>query len=154
MGNPMPVATMLMLVALCGLAPAADPFIGEWKMIPPRSEYSGRPMPESGTVRFEAEADGLRHTIEWLYAEGRGVRNTFRAKFDGKEYPALGSGQTVSRKRLDTGTFEATFKKDGKVANRDRWAISADGTTLTFTSAGVDSSTRKVFRTTTIFERQ
>jgi hypothetical protein len=149
----MPFAMVMMLVMLCAPASAADPFVGEWKMNPAKSEYSGRSMPESGTVRFEPEVDGLRHTIEWADAEGQGVRNTFRAKFDGKEYPALRSGQTVSRKRLDANTFEATFKKDGKLTNRDRWAISADGRTLTFTSAGVDSSTGKPFKTTTIFER-
>jgi hypothetical protein len=150
----MPFALAMMLVILCRPASAADPFVGEWKMIPAKSEYNGRAKPETGTVRFEPEVDGLRHTIEWVDADGQGVRNTFRAKFDGKEYPALKSGQTVSRKRLDVNTFEATFKKNGKMTSRDRWAISADGRTLTLTSAGVDSSTGKAFQTMTIFERQ
>ena len=146
-------AIVILLFVLCGLASSADPFIGEWKMNPAKSEYNGRSMPASGIVRFEPEVDGLRHTIEWIDAEGRGVRNTFRAKFDGKDYPALGSGQTVSRKRLDSNAFEATFKKNGKVANRDRWQVSTDGKTLAFTSAGVES-TGKAYKTTTIFERQ
>ena len=150
----MPVGIALIIVTLCAPVWAADPFLGEWKMVPSRSDYNGRPMPESGVVRFEAEVDGLRHTIEWIEAEGQGVRNTFRAKFDGKDYPALRSGQTVARKRLDANSFEAVFKKDGKVSNRDRWAVSADGRTLTFTSVGVDLNTRQPFKTTTVFERQ
>jgi hypothetical protein len=145
---------VIILAALAAPVWPADPFVGEWKLNPAKSEYNGRSMPESGMVRFEPEADGLRHIIEWVDAEGRGVRNTFRAKFDGKDYPALGSGQTVSRKRLDSNTLEAVFKKDGKVANRDRWVVSADGKTLSFTSVGVDSATRKPYTTMTIFERQ
>ena len=147
-------AIVILLCILCGSAWAADPFIGEWKMNPAKSEYSGKSMPESGIVRFEPEVDGLRHTIEWVDADGQGLRNTFRAKFDGKDYPALRAGQTVSRKRLDPNTFEAIFKKEGKVANRDRWVVSADGKTLTFISTGVESSTGKPYKTTTIFERQ
>jgi hypothetical protein len=154
MTKHVPLVFVLMLVALRGVASAADPFVGEWKMNPARSEYNGRSLPESGIVRFEPEADGLRHTIEWVNADERGVRNTFRAKFDGKEYPALGSGQTVSRKRIDSNTFDAIFKRNGKVANRDRWAVSADGRTLTFTSDGIDSSTGKPFKIMAIFERQ
>ena len=150
----MPLATVVMFFAVSAAASAADPFIGEWNMVPAKSEYNGRAMPESGTVRFEPEADGLRHEIELVDPDGRGVRNTSRAKFDGKEYPALKSGQTVSRKRLDSNTFEATFKTDGMVTIRDRWSVSADGRTLTFISAGVDSTTSKAFRTITIFERQ
>lgn len=149
----MAVAVFILFVALCAPAWPSDPFIGEWKMNPAKSDYNGKPMPESGIVRFEPEVDGLRHTIEFVEAGGQGVRNTFRAKFDGKDYPALKSGQTVSRKRIDPNTFEATFKKDGKVTNRDRWAISGDGRTITLTSAGVDP-TGKPFKTTTIFERQ
>lgn len=150
----MAVAILTLLVALCTPALPADPFIGEWKMNPAKSEYNGKPIPDSGIVRFEPEVDGLRHTIELVEADGQGVRNTFRAKFDGKDYPALKSGQTVSRKRVDPNTFEATFKKDGKVTNRDRWAVSGDGKTITVTSTGVDASTRKAFKTTTVFERQ
>jgi hypothetical protein len=150
----MSVAILIFVIALCAPAWPSDPFVGEWKMNPAKSEYNGKPMPESGIVRFENEVDGLRHTIELIEADGQGVRNTFRAKFDGKDYPALKSGQTVSRKRVDSNTFEATFKKDGKVTNRDRWAVSGDGRTITFTSTGVDSTTRKAFKTTTIFERQ
>src|SRR3712207_1722866 len=118
---------------LSALAFAGEPFLGEWKMNPERCDYKGRPMPDSGVVRFESELDALRHTIEWVNADGTGARNTFRAKFDGKEYPALASGQTVSRKRLDQNTFEAIFKKNGRVTNRDRWSVSVDGKTLTFT---------------------
>jgi hypothetical protein len=150
----MPLVVVLMLVTLCTPAFSADPFIGEWKMDLAKSQYTGKSTPESGVVRFEAEPDGLRHTLEWVNADGGGARNTFRAKFDGKEYPALGSGQTVSRKRLNANAFEATFKKNGKVTNRDRWAVSADGKTLTLTSEGVDSSTGKPFKIAAVFDRR
>jgi hypothetical protein len=152
--SQMALAIVMMLVVLSAPASAGDPFIGEWKMNPSKSEFNGRSVPESGMVRFESEVDGLRHTIEWADAEGRGVRNTFRAKFDGKDYPALSSGQTVSRKRLAPNTFEAIFKKNGKLANRDRWEVSADGRTLILTSAGVDATTGKPYKMTAIFERQ
>jgi hypothetical protein len=111
-------------------------------------------MPQSSIARFESEGDGMRYTIEAVEPDGRTTRNTFRAKFDGKEYPALSAGRTVSRKRIDQNTFEATFKKDGKLTNRDRWTMSADGKTIVMTTSGVDSTTGKPYTTSTVYERQ
>jgi hypothetical protein len=142
-----------MIAVLPVAASAADPFLGEWKMNPEKSQFNGRPLPQSSIARFEPDVEGMRYTVETVDADGKGVRNTYRAKFDGKDYPALSAGRTVSRKRIDQNTFEATYKKDGKLTNRDRWAISPDGKTIVVTTTGVDASTKKPYTTSTVYER-
>jgi hypothetical protein len=68
-------------------------------------------------------------------------------QYDGKESPVRGNpnADTVSFKKGDDTTAESTFKKDGKVTATNVRKLSADGKTLTVTSAGtiIDGKPRK-----------
>jgi len=58
------------------------------------------------------------------------------AKLDGKDYPVKGDYgvDSVSIKRIDDRTVEATYKRGGKLMSVDRITVSADGKTLTTVS--------------------
>jgi hypothetical protein len=64
-------------------------------------------------------------------------------KLDGKEYkpagPRVPKGTTVGAKKIDAQNMELTYKLKGKTTETDKWALSADGKTLTqtVTYAGV-----------------
>ena len=66
------------------------------------------------------------------------------AKFDGKAYPATGtmwpSGWSCVVAPSGARGLDVTWKKDGKDMYKSSMAVSADGKTLTETSAGVGSS--------------
>jgi hypothetical protein len=58
---------------------------------------------------------------------------SYTAKLDGKDYPAKGaySYDSVSLKRINGRTIEETAKRDGKVVEVSKIAVSPDGKTMT-----------------------
>jgi hypothetical protein len=72
-------------------------------------------------------------------------------KLDGKDYtpkgPMVAKGITVSGQKVDDKTMELTYKLNGKTNETDRWALSADGKTLTntVTYPGVDKQEVDVY---------
>ena len=55
------------------------------------------------------------------------------AKFDGKEYPVKGvfANETVSLKKMNDRTIEATYRRDGKPYSIVKMTVSADGKQMT-----------------------
>ena len=149
-------AQLLTSAVLAGAALAADPFVGEWKMNLSKSQFEGRPMPKSESVRFEPEPGGLLHTVERADAEGALTKTTYHYRLDGKEYPAAaGHGETVTRSRPDALHIEGTFRKDGKVVTEDCWAISPDGKTITrILSASANHPSGRPFNMKLIYEHK
>ena len=43
---------------------------------------------------------------------------------------------TVTLELVDAHTVDAIYKRDDKVAQKDRWVVSADGQQMTLTSTG------------------
>ena len=64
-------------------------------------------------------------------SEPTGERYT--AKLDGKDYPVKGEYyyNSVSLKRVDDRTIEATYKRDGKVVGVSKMTISPDERKMT-----------------------
>ena len=73
-----------------------------------------------------------KNTVEGMtLVLGTGL--SYRAKFDGKDYPVAGDaagGQTVSLKRHGDRSFTETYKRGGKVVEIDRVSVGSDGKTL------------------------
>jgi hypothetical protein len=78
----------------------------------------------------------------------------YTAQYDGKDYHATGNPNvdTVSLKRVNDRTVEATLKKDGNVVTNAR-RVSADGKTLTQTIMGTNPQGQKV-KNVEVFEKQ
>jgi hypothetical protein len=91
----------------------------------------------SWQVNKVVESDtGLMTTYKWAGDElsmSQPTGENYSAKLDGKDYPYQGSYayDSVSLKRIDDHTIEATNKRDGKVISVSRISVSPDGKTLT-----------------------
>ncbi len=62
-------------------------------------------------------------------------------KYDGKDYPLPGSkdSRTVALKRIDSQTFETTFKRNGKVYEVNRSTVSNNGKVMTTTRKAINA---------------
>lgn len=104
--------------------PAANSsvFTGSWKM-PKQS------------VSEDALFKTFKQTDHGLNASWRSGTN-WTAKFGGKDYPVVGGkwADTVSLKRLDDRTIEATYKTSGYTMRIDKMTVSKDGETMTTVS--------------------
>jgi len=135
--------------------PLNDPMIGTWKVNLSKSTYNPGPAPQSATNKFEPWEDGVKATIDIVDAQGNKIHSEAAVKFDGKDYPMMGSpiADTVSAKRLNERETGVVWKKGGKVAMTGRSVISGDGRTTTVTQTGTDPAGRAV-NNVIVFEKQ
>jgi hypothetical protein len=147
------IGALLALSAVRASAEAPPPYVGTWKLNLAKSTYGGQTPPKSIVHRHEAVEGGLRQVTDGVDADGKPFHSEYTAKFDGKEYPVTGgrAGDTIAIKRIDTHTFEWTWRSGGRVDNAGRAVYSADGKqrTLHFTIRG-----GKEANVTAVYERQ
>lgn len=106
--------------ARAGQGPSgADPASGSWKINKLKESDEGL------TTTYKWSGDTLNMT--------QPTGESFTAKLDGKDYPYKGSYSfdSVSLKRVDDHTIEATNKRAGKVITIGTISIASDGKTLT-----------------------
>ena len=114
-------------------AQSDDPILGAWKLNLSKSKYIPGPAPRSQTRVYRETSDGIFVTIETQDATGhRQTPIQFPEKYDGKEYPIIGStiGDALIFKRINNFTAEATMKHAGKVVALTRRIITDNGKTL------------------------
>jgi hypothetical protein len=154
-----PVAFFFVListVAFSGFALGADNNVGTWKLNVAKSKYSPGPAPKSQTLKIEAWGeDGVQYTSDGTDAEGKPTRSEFQAKYDGKDYPFKGNpdADTISYKRVDANTVQATTKLKGTPTIIAKVTVSADGKTRTVTQTGKDAKGRDV-NNVAVYEKQ
>jgi hypothetical protein len=128
-----------LLAAPSGAALAADsPWNGTWTLDPAQSHSSGE------TFTYSKGPGRLLH-----YSEGSTVAYDFG--IDGKQYEAW-PGCTVTWTAAGKNAWNSVYKIKGKVLGKIRRELSADGKTLSLTTAGTrpDGST---FQDESVFER-
>ena len=103
---------------------ANDPFAGDWTQ-----DLSKTRLRQGLALKIEADGtDGVRFSGEFTYT----------ARFDGKEYDLKNSkNDSVTLTLVDAHTVDAAYRRDDKIAQRDRWVISADGQQMTATTTGM-----------------
>jgi len=142
------LATTLVLVALAlsVAARAADQHSGTWKMNPAKSKYNPGPAAKSITLKIESDENDFKIDSEGTGGDGNPTHIEFSAKFDGKDYPITGvpGADTVSVRRIDTQTMEATQKRAGQAVMTVRSTVSKDGNTRTSIFKGKDTQGRDV----------
>jgi hypothetical protein len=107
-----------------GTKVADNLFAGEW------TEDLGKSRLRQGLVlKIEADqTEGVRFLGDFSYT----------ARFDGKEYNLKNSSNdTVTLQLVDAHTVDAVYRRDDKVAQKDRWVVSADGQQMTLTTTGM-----------------
>ena len=145
-------ATFAVLAALVSglLFAQSNPAVGIWKLNLAKSKPSAAPLAKSETRTVDAQGDGLKVSYDGINADGLSFSYSYAANFDGKENPITGSGQqwrdeqvsgatTIALKRINTNTYEGTFKKAGKVVLTVRYTVSDDGKFTTLTIDGKDA---------------
>jgi hypothetical protein len=114
--------TLLSVMSASALA-ADDSFVGKWKFNPDKSQMTGLDYKiedaGGGQYRFIFGDD-----VETLTLDGKGHVTKY--------------GDTWSIKTTGPSSWESTNERHGKVTNKSKWTVSADGQTFTST----DESTR------------
>jgi hypothetical protein len=120
--------------AVAAPATAASPLNGTWKLDPAASKFSG-PAIRSETRTYEVTGDKVKMSSTGTDASGGSISYSYSAAYDGKFYPMIGNpmGDSVSLKRVDARTVDATVKKGGAVSAHAKLSVSANGERLTFT---------------------
>jgi hypothetical protein len=125
----------------------SNPLVGNWKLNTAKSKFDPGPAPKSLTRTVVAQGDGVKYTFEGVSADGKPITYGFSVNFDGKDNPIMGSipsgADTISAKRIDPSTFEATLKKAGKVIGTSKVTVSKDGKVTTVDSTGTTASGAK-----------
>jgi hypothetical protein len=139
-------ATLLVALALSVTPAAADQHSGTWKMNPAKSKYSPGPAAKNLTLQVDSDAKSVKIDSEGIDGEGNPTHVEYDAKFDGKDYPVTGLpyGDTVSVKRIDANTIQATIKKGDQAVMTVTSKVSTDGKTRTSTFKGKDAQGRAV----------
>jgi hypothetical protein len=135
------------ILVLSFVALGADNNVGTWKLNLAKSKYSPGPAPKSQTAKIETWGDdGVSYTADGTSADGKPTRAGFLAKYDGKDYPFKGNpdADTISYKRIDANTVEATTKLKGKIGITAKVTVSPDGKTRTVAQTGKDAQGRDV----------
>jgi hypothetical protein len=112
---------------------ADDPFNGVWTFSPQDSRVTG-PPPRSWTQTISVSGEAVRVREEINF---RGLHLDVRidARFDGAEYPVVGSpvGDSVAYRRVDELEIAGVVKKNGRVALTETIRVSSDRRRLTAT---------------------
>jgi len=116
-----------------------DPVLGTWVLNVAKSKYSPGTAPKSQKRTYEAHPQGVKATIQTVYADGRSAFTQYVANYDSVEYPVTGSpdSDAIALKKIDDYRAEATLMHAGKVMAAVRRVISEDGKTMTITYEGM-----------------
>jgi hypothetical protein len=147
---------LLAVFGLMGLAWAADPHVGTWKLNLAKSTYSPpNSAPKSTTMTFTAQDNGVKCVSESVDSNGKAHHEEFAPKYDGKDYPYTGSSEvdTIAYTKIDANTLNWVTKKAGKIAGSGQSVVSRDGKTRTVTAKGKDVKGQDTTRTS-VFEKQ
>src|SRR5437870_12187040 len=140
----------------------ADMFSGTWKVNLAKSKYSPGPPPKSNMQKIEPVEGGMRVVTDGENSEGKKTHNDYTVKFDGKDYPEHpmldrkpnpNGADTISVKKIDDNTYEATTKQKGKVLTVTKNVVSKDGKTRTATATGKNAQGQTV-NNTVVREKQ
>ena len=122
----------------------SNPLVGTWKLNLEKSKFNPGPAPKSMTRTVEAQGDGVKYTFDGVSADGAAIAYSFAVSFDGKDNSITGSmpggADSISAKRIDSNTFEATSKQGGKVIGTSKVEVSQDGKLTTVTSKGSNAT--------------
>jgi len=123
-----------------GTKAANDLFAGEWT-----EDLSKSRLRQGLVLKIEGDGnDGVRFSGDFSYT----------GRFDGKEYSLKNSNNdTVSLQLVDAHTVDSIYRRDDKVAQKDRWVVSADGNQMTLTTTGTLETGQQV-KESLVFRKQ
>lgn len=149
------------IVTLTAQAPTS-PLSGTWKLNLAKSKYSPADLaPKSGTIKYDATADGLKGTTDVVDSQGRKVHAEYTVKFDGKAGAWKGTldgkpnpdQDGVTWKKIDNYTYETTTTLKGKALTTTHIVVARDGKSRTGTATGKNAQ-GKMVKNTVVYDKQ
>ncbi len=141
------------VVVLAAIAVGADdPQVGTWKLNEAKSDKTMLSH-IARLVKVEAQDNGLKIIMDSVNGQDKPIHGEYVTKYDGNDYPRSEPSYTTALKRIDSHTIEQVNKKDGKVVETNRWTISLDGKTRTYTSIEKDGQ-GKIVTHSAVFDKQ
>ncbi len=132
------------VIGSTSLLAQSNPLVGTWKLNTDKSKFDPGPAPKSMTRTVVAQGDGVRYTFDGVSSDGKPISYSFSVNFDGKDNPVTGSvpnaADTVSAKRINASSYEATLKKGSKVLGTSKMTVSKDGKVTTVDSQGMTAA--------------
>ncbi len=120
--------------------------VGTWKLNLAKSKYQQGQAPKTTTLVYEAAGPGIKVTVDRVLADGSAIHYAYPANYDGKDVPVVDSpnGDTAARTRVNATTTELVNKQGGNILSTVTLVVSADGKTLTITTAGKDAKGQNI----------
>ena len=133
----------------------ADPLVGHWKLNVSRTHYGGGAEPRTKeTFDCIAAGAGVHCTIQSLMTDGRTVRGSFSAAYDGT--PGLAEGfpevDHVKLTKIDAFIVDASFTSHGRLVFGYRAVRSVDRRSLTIIS--VEPASRAVLNSVVVYDQR
>jgi hypothetical protein len=112
----------------------ADPIIGAWRLDVSKSKFTPGPGPKSETRVYRDTGKGIAAVITRTHRDGRIETIEYGANQDSVNH-VIGTPDydSVTLKRVDAYTSEATLSHAGKLFGTARRVIAEDGRTMTIT---------------------
>jgi hypothetical protein len=131
----------VLTLAVIPMAAQTEPIVGTWRLDVAKSTYKPGPAPKSTTIVVTTAGKVMKVTVDAVNADGSPLKWGFSTVRDGKEEaPVTGNPMfetvTASRESANAGTN--VYKRGGKVVMTTKIAITADGNSMTVTTAGTD----------------
>jgi len=131
--------------------------VGTWQLNLQKSTFSPGPAPRHQTLTFQKTGPHWMALVQGIDASARPINpdmNNLAINFDGKDHPtATADYDTTAWKTRNATTYEVIRKKAGKVVLTSTNVLSQDGTTMTITTRGHDS-TGHAINNVRVYERQ
>ena len=143
-------------------AQTTDLLSGTWRNSLAKSRYTPADLaPKSGTTKIEIVRDQIKVVTDGIDAEGRKTHSEYTARFDGRDYPWIGTvdgrpnpdQESVAWTRIDDYTYVTTNKLKGRTLTTSHISIFRDGKTRTNTVAGRNARGQTV-NNVIVFEKQ
>jgi hypothetical protein len=135
----------LMLVAtllVAGIAFAADPVVGTWKLNVAKSKFASDQQYTAAT-RVYSEAGGV-YTLKQKLTSADGKETSYSVQYsdgkDMKQQDLNSPAETLHAKMVSANTWDFELKRGGKVVGHVHRVVSADGKTLTVHNTGTQAS--------------
>lgn len=144
--------------AVADQAVSSDPAVsiaGTWELNLGSSTFTPGTEIKKQTRVYVVKGTEVRQITDSIDAQGRVVHSSFKAHYDGKEYPLEGNpdANSITVTAVDAYSANSILKKDGKVVQTVERTLSKDGKTVTLHYKGVNA-TGQTIDNTLVFDRK
>lgn len=135
----MKTKTLGLILALCllsGSACFANAFTGTWKLNPAKSKLRHAGQRNDWVVYEWAFPNQTKVSVTGVDGKGKRMHTDWVGRFDGKDYAVTGATDEDTRAYTEVNDHTLNFasKKGGKVLQKGRVVVAADGKSRTVTT--------------------